>query len=58
MHLPGVVGGFRVVLVVAEGVVCLSGVVSSLTFFFGCWDVIGERCLAGLGVGLVRFFVL
>ena len=58
VRLLGVVGGFRVVLVGAEGVVRLSGVVSSLTFSFGCWDGIGERCLAGLGVGLVRFFVL
>ena len=52
------VGGFRVVLVGAAGVVCLSGVVSSLTFFFGCGDGLGMRCLAGLGVGLGRFFVL
>ena len=58
VRLPGVVGGFRVVLVGAGGVVCLSGVVSSLTFFFGCCDGIGERCLAGLGVGLVRIFVV
>ena len=50
------VGGFRVVLVGAAGVVRLSGVVSSLTFFFGCWGRIGERGLAGLGVGIVRFF--
>ena len=42
----------------AEGVVCVSGLVSSLTLFFGCWDAIGERGLSGLEVGLVRFFVL
>ncbi len=51
-------GGLRVVLVGAAVVVCLSGVVSSLTFFFGCRGGMGVRCLAGLGVGLVRFFML
>ena len=49
------VGCFRVVLEGAAGVVCLSGVVSSLTFFFGRWDGIGERGLSGLKVGLGRF---
>ena len=51
-------GGFGVGLVGAAGVVGLSGVVSNLTFFFGCWDGIGERGLSGLEVGLVRFFMV
>ena len=50
------VGGLRVVLRVVV-VVCLSGVLSSLTFFFGRVGGIGVRCVAGLGVGLVRFLV-
>ena len=51
------VGGLRVVLRVVV-VVCLSGVLSSLTFFFGRVGGIGVRCVTGLGVGLVRFLVL
>ena len=45
-------------MVGAAGVVSLSGVVSNLTFFFGCGDKIAERGLSGLEVGLVRFFVV
>jgi hypothetical protein len=52
-----VVGGLRVVLRVVV-VVCLSGVLSSLTFFFGRVGGIGVRCVTGLGVGLVHFLVL
>ena len=45
------------VLLGAAGVVGLSGVVSNLTVFFGCWDMIGERGVSGLEAGLVRFFM-
>ena len=42
----------------AAGVEGLSGVVSSMTFFFGCWDGFGGRGLFGLEDDLVRFLVV
>ena len=50
-------GGLRVVLMGAAVVVYLSGVVSSLTFFFGRGGGIGVRCVCAFVVILGRALV-